>query len=217
MSVNLYTSPCVNPSLFAIGDSRNGLKQLTSPAGVSPFTEMALPLNQPFIVEEHTMFLPLLGFNKSGFKITFLTPGWNYKSRVSVRPTFVPRTQIFIDPFGVNTIEEAYEYFNTFLDEDTSTNVEVRGVQLVSAYGEYSYGKLTAYDSVKKYLISTSGIQFARYFEFPSPSWTPDPESVTNGYQLGSLVQFFTEDQFSLALFNVIAEFRTNSNTMPNL
>ena len=214
MAITLSTSAAVTPYLYGTGDTRSGVKAIT--LYESTWTEAPIPLNNQFIVEASSLYVPQLGFNKSGYKVTFLSPGWNYKTRVSIRPTFVPRTQIFVHKTGLVTMDDAYEFFNTVEDEDTSSNVIVNGVMMVTAYGESSYGIVTNYGAPKTYLVSCAGGFFTKKEEFIAPAWTPFPGSVENGYQQGSRLQFFTEDQFSLILFTTISTIRTNLNTIPS-
>lgn len=214
MALALSTTAAVVPFLYGVGDTRNGVKAIA--LYESGWTEAPIPLNSQFIVEQSSLYVPQLSGNKTGFKVTFLTPGWNYRSRVSVRPNFVPKTQIFVDKTGVDTMTQAYEFFNTVEDEDTSTNVIVNGVMRVTAYGESSWGNVTNYGAPKEYLVSCSGGFFTKREEFIAPAWTPNPGGIINGYQQGSKLQFFTEDQFSLILFDYISTIRTNLNTIPS-
>ena len=217
MAITLSTSAAVTPYLYGIGDTRNGIKVLTLQE--TGFTETPIPLNSQFIVEPGQLVNPygVVPITINGYIVTFITPGWNYRSRVSVRPTFVPKTQIFVDYTGLSTLMDAYEFFNTVYDEGTSTNVIVNGVMKVTAYGESSWGKVTNYGAPKDYLVSCSGGFIAKREEFTAPAWTPNPGSVINGIQVGSKIQFFTEDQFSLILFDDISTIRYNLNSTPDL
>lgn len=206
-----------NMNAYGYGDTRNGVTPY-NPI-YEGFPEYTIKINSSFFVETGSLFIPILGAEKNGFFITYLQPGWSYKSRVSVRPTFVPFRKDFFDYVGMPeppTILDGYNKLNT-VGETGHEEVTLNVIKIKSA-GFISYSSRTIYQDTKDLLVSANGQFTVQYYAFPWPyASSPDQSKNFDGVQVGSIIKFFTEDQYSIICFDTVAYIRNHMNLLPEL
>jgi hypothetical protein len=202
---------------YGFGDTRLGVDVIDPIYG--GFPEYTIKSNSSFFVEIGTLFIPALSASENGFYITYVQPGWSYRSRVSIRPTFVPFRKDFFsfnppDPFVPPTLNDAYEKLNT-LGDPGHTDIGLNVMRIKSA-GFISYSKRTMYESPKDILVSANGQFTVQYYIFPWPLATsPDPANNFSGMQRGCIIKFFSEDQYSIITFDEVQDVRTKLNVLP--
>jgi hypothetical protein len=209
--------PNVVTRLFAYGygDTRNGV--IPYNPIYEGFPEYAIKVNSSFFVETGSLFIPAYSAPQNGFYITYVQPGWSYRSRVSIRPTFVPFRKDFFDYAfsGDNpTIDDGYEKLNTAGEED-HTEI-VLNVIKVRTGGFISYGGRTIYQDDKEILVSANGQYTVQWYAFPWPLATsPIPSRNVDGMQIGAIIKFFSEDQYSIICFDNVEDIRAKLNKLP--
>jgi len=200
---------------YGYGDTRNGLVAYTPI--YDGFPEYAVKVNSSFFVETGSLFVPALFGEKFGYNITYLQPGWSYRSRNSIRPTFVPFRKDFFDFYGaspVPTFEEGFDKLNFAGEPGEEQNI--LNVFKIKSAGFLSYSARTLYQSPKDLMVSANGQFTLQYIAYPWPEATSAwPINNFDGMQIGTMIKFFTEDQYSIITFEPIEEIRKLLNLVP--
>lgn len=201
-----YLANAVSPYLYGTGTTPSALVGYVPPSGVP---EVPITLNQTFMIELGSVFVPQLGQNgmliSDGWKITFLPSGG----------PMAKRQFLVSDGFGGNTIPEGYDFFNTVIE--SGSGVKTNGVFNIAVAGQVSSNVKQMYPSYKKMLLSSRGqytVETA-YFPYSKPD-NPSPSRNVNGIQRGSKINFFTQDNFSLFVFELPQDIRTQLNLLPD-
>ena len=203
---------------YGYGDTRNGLVAYTPI--YEGFPEYSIKINSSFFVETGSFFVPFLGGDRPGFYITYLQPGWSYRSRNTLRPNFVPFRKDFFDyqgqpQFTAPTIVDGFNKLNS-VGEDLNEVFTLNVMRIASA-GFISYSARTLYTAPKELLVSAYGQFTLQYIAFPWPIATsPNPSRNFDGMQIGTMIKFFTEDQYSIIAFESIETISTKMNLIPD-
>ena len=200
---------------YGYGDTRNGVVPYTPI--YEGFPEYAVKINSSYVVETGQLYIPFTQTTENGFYITYLQPGWSYRSRNTLRPTFVPFRKDFFTIVGgpsIPTLEDGYDKLNS-VGEPNHEEIALNVINIRSA-GFISYSARTLYTSPKEFLLSANGQYTIQYYAFPWPEATsPKPQHNYDGMQVGTIIKFFTEDQYSIICFQTIAEIRAYLNILP--
>jgi hypothetical protein len=198
-----YLPNAVNPFLYAEGTANAPLVPKLGPYGIP---EVPITLNQTFFIDVETIYIPFLGFDKEGWRVTFCNPG---------APTQRKKV-MFVDGAGQSTdIDAAYDFFNVV---DESQPVVTNGVFRVMSAGTLSGIQRNFFATNKTLLVSMRGVFTVAPVQFP---WTkpnnPSPQNNVNGVQNGSLLTFHTQDNFSIYCFDQPQDIRTKLNLLPTV
>lgn len=198
-----YVDTAVNPFLYAEGVANAPLVPKLGPYGIP---EVPITLNQTFFIDMQTLFIPFLGFDKEGYRITFCNPGAPSKAK----------KVMFVDtPGNVTNIDQAYEFFNVVSEGPTNIT---NGVFRVMAAGTLSGIQKSYFATNRVLLVSMRGVFTVAPVQFPwnKPN-NPRPQHNQNGIQTGSLLTFHTQDNFSIYCFDQPQDIRTLLNELPSI
>ena len=202
---------------YGYGDTRNGVTPYATT--YEGFPEYIVHKNQSFFIETGFLNVPALPPAPiQGAFITYCNPGWSYRARSVFRPTFVPFRKDFIltsDGFENQTLEDFYNRFNN-IGNLGRTELD-RVVFNVKAAGFISWGRRTYFNNnFKEMLIGANGMFTVQYVAFPYTNVNnPRPVDNYDGIQVGSMIKFFTEDEFSIIVFDRPQDIGTSINTLP--
>jgi len=205
-----------NLTAYGYGDTRNGVTAYTPE--YEGFQEYLVDRNQTFFLELGSLYIPALFAPLDGIYITYCNPGFSYKRRQVFRPSWVPKRKDFVAIVNGSltpTIDEVYNHFNQPGDPG-DTNWE-RVVIKVNAAGFTSWGKTQYFNNdYKEILVSANGQFTVEYVTFPyTNANNPNPGKNYSGVQVGKLIKFFTEDEFSIIVFDDVEDIGTAINTVP--
>lgn len=199
-----YLQNAVSPYLYGTGTPLSGM--IIPPVPDDGFPEIAINLNQTFLVETAAYIVPNISPNieYAAYLLTFIN---------SVPPP--QRAQLFLDlpGSGENNITKAYNFFNTI----PVSNEKTGGVIRVNLAGDGTpLSGINFYSEPTIKLLSTRGEYNITEVDFPWPYATsPNQPLNTNGIQTGALITFFTSDNFQLFSFDEPQTLRTRLNTLP--
>lgn len=197
------------------GDTRSGVTAYTPQ--YQGFPEYILHKNETFYAEVGQLYVPSLSGDVDGAYITYCNPGWAYKRRQVFRPTWVPKRKDFVTlaPFQTPDINDIYNHFNQ--PGDSGRTAWERVCFKVNAAGFTSWGKPTYFNNnLRQFVVGANGQFTLEYVTFPytNPN-NPKPLENYSGVQVGTLIKFFTEDEFSIIVFESPQDIRTYINTVP--
>jgi len=202
---------------YGYGDTRNGIVAHNF-ASTGQWPEYYVHKNETFYIETGSLFVPSLGFDLNGLVITYCNPGFAYRRRQVFRPSWVPKRQVFVDLQGLPTpptITDAYDHFN---NPGTPGETQLdRVVVSVNVAGTMSWGRPSYFNNNYKTMIVGANGQFdMQPFQFPyTNSNNPYPSLNSGGIQKGYLIKFFTEDEFSLIVFEQVQDIYAEMNLLP--
>jgi hypothetical protein len=198
-----YVQNAVNPYFYGVGNPVLGVP--VSPIPWNGIREIPVNLNQTFMVETTSFIVPEISPVSpiNGFLLTYLNSGADLQ-----------RTQMLIDITGsVSTIDAAYDFFNTIPESGAKTDGVLR--LLLAGQGSPVSG-ISFVSSPTEKLISMRGEYTVMQADFPWPYATSPRQNMNNsGIQTGSVITFFTSDNFQLFSFDLPQDIRTDLNTLP--
>jgi len=199
---------------YGYGDTRNGVTPYTPQ--YEGFQEYTVHKHQSFFIETGSLFIPFLSASVAGAYITYLNPGWSYRARNVFRPTWVPFRKDFITIEGFNnpTLSDITDIFNNPGNSNHTQPDKV--VFSVKAAGFISWGRRTYFNNdYKQMLIGANGKFTVQYVTFPytNPN-NPNPGKNYDGVQVGTIIKFFTEDEFSIIVFENTQDIRAGMNVL---
>lgn len=200
---------------YGYGDTKNGVTAYYPQ--YEGFQEYTVHKHQSFFIETGSLFIPFLGGPIDGGYITYCNPGWSYRARNVFRPTWVPFRKDFFALAGqiTPTLDNIADRFNN-PGEETHYELD-RVVFGVKAAGFISWGRRTYFNNdYREMLIGANGKFTVQYITFPytNPN-NPNPGKNYDGVQVGKIIKFFTEDEFSIIVFEDTEDIRTKMNTLP--
>lgn len=204
-----------NLTAYGYGDTRNGVTAYTPQ--FEGFQEYLLHKNETFFAEVGNLNIPSLFGPVDGVYITYCNPGLAYRRRLVYRPYWVPKRKDFVGIVGISTpdINDVYNHFNQPGD-DGNTDWE-RVCIKVKAAGFVSWGRPSYFaNNFREMIVGANGQFSVQYFAFPYTNVNnPNPGDNYSGVQVGTIIKFFTEDEFSIVCFDTVQSIRTQMNTVP--
>lgn len=193
-----YIQGASNPFFYGKGNSIAGITIFPPyPAGIP---EIPLPINQTYLIETASYFVPYLFGDLDGFLITFLNSG----SRRA-------KIQYFVGiPGNDSSINAGYDFFNENGDSGARMDAVMR---ILVAGGGSNIDGLSYLSAPVTKLLSMKGEFTVDRFLFPWPqSTSPIPSRNTNGVQDGSLINFFSTDGAQIVVFEQPQDIRAKLN-----
>jgi len=144
----------------------------------------------------------------------------NHKIQLQTKiPTYVDKTSNRTITFPTEPIAiNLYDEFNKLNSVgESGEEVFTLNVMQISQAGFLSYSARTLFTSPKDILVSAYGQFTLQYIAFPWPYATsPNQPRNFDGMQIGTMIKFFTEDQYSIISFDSIETITTKMNLVPN-
>lgn len=216
MPTTYFNKAVGNLIAYGYGDTKNGVSPYIPQ--YEGFQEYLVHKHQSFFIETGSLYIPAYSGDQNGFYITYCNPGWSYRARNVFRPTWVPFRKDFFSIVGQPdppTLQTALNHFK-YPGEVGHTELD-RVVFGVKAAGFISWGRRTYFNNdFREMLIGANGKFTVQYVTFPytNPN-NPNPGKNYDGVQVGKIIKFFTEDEFSIIVFEDTEDIRASMNTLP--
>lgn len=203
-----------NLKSYGYGDTESGVTPFNP--NLTSYPDYFVNKYETFFVELGELFVPALNANRTGYYITYPTPGLAYKKRLVWRPTWVPKRKDFFiidgSPIPTQNGTLLYDTFNA--PGEPGEEVADKVLFQVQAAGFMSRGKVQLFNNnYRDIFVSALGQYTVQYFTFPYTNVNnPRPGLNYDGVQVGTIIKFFSEDEFSIICFQQVQDIRTAQN-----